>query len=773
MNPDLTLAYITALTGSPDTPLKWRVINDRDRGAPASNLRGSFHTLRDTLRAWNEQGWGVFCNVNEMDGNGATLNNVRRIRAHVVDLDDPMTAPMNYDRAVNSYPQPHFAVQTSPGKFHLYWLVDPYQGNDFYAMHQRKLAQLYQGDKSIVDATRVLRVPGFLHHKHDPFLVTCWGLSGVARYSAQAIQDALLHVNIIDHSVCRFPLGTPEMQAPSLDWLWYALNMVDPNQMSYDEWMSFTAAFKQAGWTLTDEGTLYNMWSRWCESYSGNNPSENLKLWRSHKDTNLGWKSIEHRVPQIKAMIAFGHKEKPPQGSLSPAGVGDHQCSTHLTPEQAVCQPFPEIMDAYDCQRYFDGCVFIEREGKVFTKQGRFLNQTQFNGKFGGHQFIITSTGKTTDEPWKAALKSTVRTITKVDHVRFLPQHPPMAIIQDRMGRDGVNTYIPPIIDMREGDVTPFLDHMTRILPDESDRRMYFDYMAHAVKYPGVKIQYAPLLQSAEGIGKSAFLEIMSHALGDMYVYCPNAQELVSSGSKFNAWMRGKLAIMVNEIKVDERRELIEVLKPMITDARIEVQAKGVDQDMEDNMANWFFYSNFKDAIPINKNGRRYAVFYSALQYESDILAAGMDAGYFKRFWHWLRHEGGLQYITYWLKNYPIEEGSLPVRAPRTSSYAEALTLSRSPLEVIIQEGIEDGAAGFRGGFVSVQAAVNKSRNTGLKNVTARSVETVLEAMQYRKIGKTNCVVMQEDPSTRSTIYSANPHEDVDRYMAAQGYALA
>lgn len=302
------------------------------------------------------------------------------------------------------------------------------------------------------------------------------------------------------------------------------------------------------------------------------------------------------------------------------------------------------------------------------------MNQTQFNGRYGGKQFIITSTGKLTDDPWKAITRSTVWQIPKIDHVRFLPDQPSFAVIEDGLGRPGLNTYIPARIKSAQCDIGRFFDWLNRILPNQNDQKILLDYMAHCIKYPGYKIPWSILIQSTEGIGKTVFKEILSNALGDMYVYCPKAPELVKSGSTFNAWMRGKLMILVDEIKIDERRELIEILKPMITDARVEIQSKGVDQEMEDNPANWIFFSNYKDAIPINQNGRRYSIFYSALQSREDILRAGMNDAYFKEFWHWLRDCGGIEGITHYFLNYPIIKGMIGNTAPETSSQKKRLT---------------------------------------------------------------------------------------------------
>lgn len=773
IDPNQTQWFIHALTGNVETVMDWRCIHDQKKDIPAHNFRGSLSQMLPTLTDYNARGYGIFCTINALDGHGRELTNIQFIRAHMVDLDDPITAQANFERAVAA--GANLAVQTSPGKFHLYWRVQPYTGNEFFTLIQRKLAQLYNGDRSIIDATRVMRVPGFIHAKGAPALVRTWPLAGIDKvWTSDEMNAATSHVNVVDFIATRSPLGTPEMAAPSLDWLKFSLTLANPNDMDRAEWLSFSAAFKQAGWSLADEETLFGIWSAWCGQYAGNDVGENRKLWDSVKDSEVGWTSIARRTT-VNAYLMFGHKTPPVTPQIAPtspatppAGVvvpTDNKPASNARPDK-----FGEILSEHDCQEWFADCYFVEREGKIFSKSGRYMNATQFNGRYGGKQFIISSVGKLTDEPWKAALRSTCWTIPKVDHTRFLPDRPTFEVVIDKLKRRGLNTYIPATIDAKEGDLTRWFDWINRILPNKGDQKMLFDYLAHCVKFPGHKMQYSILIQSAEGIGKTIFKEVMANALGDMYVYSPKAPELVKSGSTFNAWQRGKLMILVDEIKIDERRELIEILKPMITDARIEVQAKGVDQEMEDNAANWLFFSNFKDAIPVHLNGRRYAIFFSALQSSADILNAGMDGAYFNGLWHWLRNEGGLQAITHWLLTYPIERGQIPVRAPETSSQAEAIAITRSPLECVIADCVNDGVPGFRAGFVSVGAVIVKAKAAGIRQPNPRSVQTCLEHMGFVHLGRGLRPYMQEDVNNRSEIYGTLSTLRVEDYGRAQGY---
>lgn len=757
---NLTTAYITSLTGNPNTECDWRIINDRNAGEMGINLRGSLTTVAAQLQAYNQQGYGIFMTVNAMNPTGPrTLENVAYTRAHVVDLDDIISAQDSYNRAVQSNMPPHFAVQSSQGKFHLYWLVEPYKDNDFYTLQQRKLVQLYNSDPNVVDATRILRVPGFYHNKREPQLVTCWGIHNNPRYTAQQIADNLATINIVSVGGKRSELGDPKLAAPNINLLVYALNTIDPNTLTRDEWMATSAAFKQAGWSLTDENSLHNLWLQWCEKYKDDNKSEDLKMWTSFKDTQVGWSRFCRLVPEVLAMQYFGQPSTTPQGTPAPV----------TTPEPCEMNNLPEILDATAKQIWFKNCFFVESEGKIFSPTGRFMNQVQFNGRYGGKEFTLKNNGgKLTDEAWKAALRSIDWSIPKVDHCRFLPQEPSFSIIIDDMGRKGLNTYIPANIKAVEGDVSRWKDYLTRIFNTAEDIKIFEDYIAHCIKFPGWKIPWSVLLQSAKGIGKQMISDIIKHAVGEPYTYQPDAEELVSGVSQFNGWMRNKLMILVDEVRVGDRNDLMNGLKTIITDRRIAIESKGVDQEMEDNVANWIFFSNFKDAFPIDENERRYCIFYSKLQSALQIEEAGLNKDFFDGMYHWLECEQGFEKLAWYYLHYPIEGGSLPHRAPHTSSYEEVIRIGRSPLRVILDDKINAGERGFRGGYVSYvmfQKAVAESsmRTKPLEH----TLKAIIESKGYYELGYTKAPVAGEDLKQPSLIFGLKGLS-VDGYEGAQ-----
>lgn len=748
---NLATAYITSLTGSPDTSCFWLLIDEHNKKNPPVVINDSLDNCHQALKFYNDSGYGVFIAINAIrSGCPRTLENVEHIWTQVVDIDDPLQMQDSYNRAVQSACPPHFAVQTSPGHIHLYWLVEPYTGNDFFKLQQQKLNQLYNGDTNVTDTTRVMRVPGFNHCKGTPQLVTCWGIHNGQRYTTQQMQDYLSAVNIVEHSSgLRKELGNEMLQAPNLELLLKALYEINPNDLTRGEWLSISASFKQGGWSLMADNDLYNEWLKWCSNYATDNPDENKILWNSLKETQVGWKNLLKKAENTQPIAYFGERTEEDEKEIEVLG---------------------DVLDERGKKVWFKNCYFVESEGRIFTSSGRFMNQIQFNGRYGGKEFTIKSAGqKLTDNPWKAALSGVDWSIPKVDHCRFLPQEPTFSIIMDDLGRKGLNTYIPAKIKSVQGDVSKWKDYLSRVFNTPEDVKIFEDYIAHCIKYPGYKIPWSILLQSTKGVGKQMIGDVLKHSIGELYTYQPDAEELVSGVSQFNGWMRNKLMILVDEVRVGDRNELMNGLKTIITDRRIAVESKGVDQQMEDNVANWIFFSNFKDAFPIDENERRYCIFYSKLQSALQLEEAGMDKAYFDSMYDWLECEQGFEKIAWYYLHYPVEKGSLPHRAPHTSSYEEVLRIGRSPLRVILDDKIEAEERGFRGGYVSFVMFQKAVADSSMRTKPAEhTLKAILEGRGYHELGRTIKPIPGEDLTHPSLIFGLKG-KSIDGYEDAQG----
>lgn len=127
-------------------------------------INGDFEKVWPQLYEMSLCGAGVFVTVNETDGNGRKLTNMRRIRAvwHEDDEGIPRQFPLS----------PDIVVSSSPGKFHRYWLVRDELTTCQFRTVMECLVRVYGSDRNAKDLARVLRLPGFYNRKYpQPHLV--------------------------------------------------------------------------------------------------------------------------------------------------------------------------------------------------------------------------------------------------------------------------------------------------------------------------------------------------------------------------------------------------------------------------------------------------------------------------------------------------------------------------------------------------------------------------------------------------------------------------
>jgi uncharacterized protein DUF5906/DNA primase RepB-like protein/primase-like protein len=177
-------AHFLSLIGRGAARFTFQTVDDSDRKDKhlIRIIHGTFAELFDQLVRLNRAGAGIFFCVNETDLRGRRGENVIAVRAFHVDLDD---APLPAEWAH----KPHVVVETSPGHYHVYWLVDGCALEDFSAK-QRALIRRYGGDKGVHDLSRVLRLPGFFHQKREPRLVRIIEANDIPPYRANEFPSA-------------------------------------------------------------------------------------------------------------------------------------------------------------------------------------------------------------------------------------------------------------------------------------------------------------------------------------------------------------------------------------------------------------------------------------------------------------------------------------------------------------------------------------------------------------------------------------------------------
>lgn len=127
-------------------------------------FHGTFEEHKRQLISLNTSGAGIFVTINETDFHGRRTDNIVRVRALFVDLDGAPLEPV-----LTHCEPPHLVVETSPKRWHAYWLTNDCPLEEFSAA-QKHLASQFNGDTSVCDLPRVMRLPGFFHQKDTPFL---------------------------------------------------------------------------------------------------------------------------------------------------------------------------------------------------------------------------------------------------------------------------------------------------------------------------------------------------------------------------------------------------------------------------------------------------------------------------------------------------------------------------------------------------------------------------------------------------------------------------
>lgn len=166
-----------------------RVFDDKKtgtfKGAKLETTLSGLSGLMDTLKKHNEQNRGIYFVVNF---GGHEDSDITRINAQFMECDE-----LSLDeqlRQIEAFPlEPSFIVRTRKS-LHTYWLI---KDGDVAAFRrvQKRLAARFHGDRTCVNESRVLRLPGFDHCKEEPVAVECIHYHPERRYTQAELEQHL------------------------------------------------------------------------------------------------------------------------------------------------------------------------------------------------------------------------------------------------------------------------------------------------------------------------------------------------------------------------------------------------------------------------------------------------------------------------------------------------------------------------------------------------------------------------------------------------------
>ena len=258
------------------------------------------------------------------------------------------------------------------------------------------------------------------------------------------------------------------------------------------------------------------------------------------------------------------------------------------------------------------------------------------------------------------------------DYMRFMPLG----------NKDGVyNLWQGFSVEPKPGDCSLFLYHLEHVVC--SGNKEYYQYlikwMARAVQKPASQGEVAIVLRGSKGTGKGYVARTFGSLFGRHHMHVANAKHLVG---QFNAHLRDCVSLFADEAFFAGDKQHESVLKMLVTEDSIPIEAKGVDVEAYPNYVHLIMAANDPHVVRASGDERRYFVVNMSDEYKQ-------NADYFGKMKKQL-DEGGLEALLFHLQD--IDLSDFQVRnVPQTDALAEQKLLSLSTEEEWWYRKLQDG----------------------------------------------------------------------------------
>lgn len=350
--------------------------------------------------------------------------------------------------------------------------------------------------------------------------------------------------------------------------------------------------------------------------------------------------------------------------------------------------------------------------------------------------------GRTAPSSSASALALNLYKIPTIQGRRYMPGEDPMFTNSEGTF---ANTYpeheIPELPEtLRPRDkiaIRRVKDHIRHLLTDKRERRIFVDWLSWIVQNPGQHANWSVLLQGVEGDGKSFFGFLLRAVMGPSNVQMLNAHILESP---FTDWVVGQCVTCIEEvrlIKAHNKYELINRIKPFITNNVIEVHPKGKAAYDAINTTSYLLFSNFRDALPLDSDGRRFCVMFSQWQDKRKLDAfKDENPDYYEELYATL--ETCAPALRDWLLHHEqSEDFNAKGDAPDTSAKQYMIRQARPEFVNNLMEVIADGLhALVTNELLSVSALAEVLNDAGYDVPVKKAMSSMLSRAKFDEIGR-------------------------------------
>ena len=288
-----------------------------------------------------------------------------------------------------------------------------------------------------------------------------------------------------------------------------------------------------------------------------------------------------------------------------------------------------------------------------------------------------------------------------------------------------------------EGNASAFLLHVSSLVDyDEELTTHLLDWIAFTVQKPTEKTAWAILMMHGQGTGKTSLGNIIGKLVGESNYSTPDSNAV---NSQFNNWLIDTRFILMDEIKsANNKWDLLDKLKPLITDTTVSVNIKGGAQKFQRNYCQIWMNTNHAFPMAVSEGDRRLFIYKSNTIYmnreqiQEHIAPWYQEGDYFK----WAHSGEGLSAILFYLLNRDLSEFNPHANAPMTESRDELVADSSSDIEDWVTEAYALKQHPLSTDIVRLSDIVKSYRDEFNKNASAKRISAVLKPLVKRGTGE-------------------------------------
>jgi hypothetical protein len=272
------------------------------------------------------------------------------------------------------------------------------------------------------------------------------------------------------------------------------------------------------------------------------------------------------------------------------------------------------------------------------------------------------------------------------------------------------------------GDVSPWLAHVERMVPEEFEREHLLNALAHKVQFPTHKINHAILMGGNHGSGKDTLFAPFFWAIGgDAKANC----SLVKNEDLNSQWGYA-LECEVMEIaelrqaEAKDRRALENTLKPIIAapPELLMVNRKGMHPYMALNRVFVIAFSNERVAISLPSEDRRWFVLWCAAPKLPEAQAVSL--------WNWYQHRAGFEAVAHYLHTRDVSAWNPSAPPPMTEAKLIMVEHGMSTAESFLVDQMTRRVGEFSRGVIGAPFHAVCDRLQGLAPAGVKIVQAAL-----------------------------------------------